>query len=164
MNIPGKHPILRSLCLLLAILALSPPAAADQQYEQCTAAINSEMELLECWDDYRARLDIELEQAVEEVLDMFKSMAGFDEDPDVMNGQDDFDILTYVYDEQEKWREYAKTTCLLFAARDNADRGARIFGSVGERYTLPKCRIFVIKQRIELLRRQACEFADRCAE
>jgi len=159
---PNTHHLLRRLFLLLAILALSPPVAADQTYEQCTIAAYSEMELFECQDNELTRLETELEQALEAVLGMSKSMAGFDEDPDFVKRQGDPDILWYVYDEQEKWREYERTACLLFQARDDGDRGIRIFGSLGM-HTLTQCRIFVIKQRIELLRRQAYEFTEPCA-
>jgi len=160
---PNKHHILYGLFLLLAMLLLSPPVIAGKLYEQCTAAAtNSGMDMFECREDYFARLETELEQALEDVLDTLKSRAGFDEAPDFVTRQGDFDIRTYIDEEQEKWREYEKTTCLLFAARDDGDRGERIFGSLGAEHILPECRIFVIKQRIELLRYQACEFDDLC--
>jgi|GEM_PF-1299546 len=151
------------LFLLLAILVVSAPATAKQTYAQCSAAANSDMELAECQDDYLTRLEMELDQALEEVIDMLKSAAGFDEALDLVKRQGDPDILSYVYEEHEKWQKYAKTACLLFQARDNNDQGIRIFGSLGM-HTLTQCRIFVTKQRIELLRRQACEFVDSCTE
>jgi len=66
------------------------------------------------------------------------------------DAENDTSMLSYIKEEHKKWESYKDSSCMHL-------RDVMVYGTSGPYIRFPNCRVHVIKQRIELLRKMFCE-------